>query len=41
MGETSNLANVCACLTAFGQILNDAGRRTDTEAALAAMGQSN
>ena len=41
MGETSNLANVCACLTALGQILNDAGRRTDTEAALAAMGQSN
>ena len=36
MGETSSLANVRACLTALGQILNDAGRPTDTAAALAA-----
>lgn len=37
MGETSNPANVSACLAALGQILNDAGRRTNTEAALAAV----
>ncbi len=36
MGETSSPANVRACLTALGQILNDAGRPTDTPAALAA-----
>ena len=37
MGETSSPANVSACLAALGQILNDAGRRTNTEAALAAV----
>jgi alanine-glyoxylate transaminase/serine-glyoxylate transaminase/serine-pyruvate transaminase len=36
MGETSSRANVQAFLGALGQILNDSGRRTDTEAALAA-----
>ena len=41
MGETSNLTNVCACLSALGSILNDAGRAVDVEAALAAVGRSN
>ena len=40
MGETSNPTNVCACLSALGQILNDAGRPTDTAAGLAAVGLS-
>jgi alanine-glyoxylate transaminase / serine-glyoxylate transaminase / serine-pyruvate transaminase len=38
MGETSSKANVKACLSALGTILNDAGRKTDTDAALAAVG---
>ena len=41
MGETSNLTNVCACLSALGRILNDAGRAVDVEAALAAVGRNN
>ena len=36
MGETSNKANVKAFLSALAQILNDSGRKTDAEAALAA-----
>ena len=36
MGETSSMANVTAFLTALGQILNDSGRKTDAEVALAA-----
>jgi len=36
MGEASNRANVRAFLMALGQILNDSGRKTDTEAVLAA-----
>src|SRR5437867_8820351 len=36
MGETSSKANVKAFLSALGQILNDSGRKTATEAALAA-----
>jgi len=36
MGETSSKANVKAFLSALGQILNDSGRKTDAEAALAA-----
>jgi len=36
MGETSSKANVKAFLSALAQILNDSGRKTDTEAALAA-----
>src|SRR6266853_4843512 len=36
MGETSSKANVKAFLSALGQILNDSGRKTETEAALAA-----
>jgi len=36
MGATSSKANVKAFLSALGQILNDSGRRTDTEVALAA-----
>ena len=36
MGETSSKANVKAFLSALGQILNDSGRKADTEAALAA-----
>jgi len=36
MGETSSKANVKALLSALGQILNDSGRKTETEAALAA-----
>jgi len=38
MGETSNRANVRAFLAALGEILNDAGRRLDVDAALAAAG---
>jgi len=38
MGETSSKANVKAFLSALGQILNDSGRKTDAEAALAASG---
>src|SRR2546429_1222585 len=37
MGETSSKANVKAFLSALAQILNDSGRRTDAEAALAAV----
>jgi alanine-glyoxylate transaminase / serine-glyoxylate transaminase / serine-pyruvate transaminase len=37
MGETSSKANVKAFLSALGQILNDSGRKTDTQAALAAV----
>jgi alanine-glyoxylate transaminase/serine-glyoxylate transaminase/serine-pyruvate transaminase len=37
MGETSSKANVKVFLSALAQILNDSGRRTDTEAALAAV----
>jgi len=37
MGETSSKANVKAFLSALGQILNDSGRKTETEAALAAV----
>ena len=36
MGETSSKANVKAFMSALGQILNDSGRKTDAEAALAA-----
>jgi len=36
MGETSSRANVRAFLSALGQILNDSGRKTETDAALAA-----
>jgi alanine-glyoxylate transaminase/serine-glyoxylate transaminase/serine-pyruvate transaminase len=36
MGETSSKANVKAFLSALGQILNDSGRKTSVEAALAA-----
>ena len=36
MGDTSSKANVKAFLSALGQILNDSGRKTDAEAALAA-----
>ncbi|HKS36534.1 MAG TPA: alanine--glyoxylate aminotransferase family protein [Verrucomicrobiae bacterium] len=36
MGETSSKANVKAFLSALAQILNDSGRKTDMEAALAA-----
>jgi len=38
MGETSSKANVKAFLSALGQILNDSGRKTDADAALAAVG---
>ena len=38
MGETSSKANVKVFLSALGQVLNESGRRTDTEAALAAAG---
>ena len=38
MGETSSKANVKAFLSALAQILNDSGRKTDVEAALAASG---
>ncbi len=38
MGETSSKENVRTCLSAFGKILNGAGRKTDTAAALAAVG---
>ena len=38
MGETSSRANVKAFLSALGQILNDSGRKTDADAALAAVG---
>src|SRR5882762_6559787 len=37
MGETSSKANVKAFLSALAQILNDSGRKTDAEAALAAV----
>lgn len=37
MGETARLENVKAVLSALGQILNDAGWKTDTEAALRAV----
>jgi alanine-glyoxylate transaminase/serine-glyoxylate transaminase/serine-pyruvate transaminase len=36
MGETSSKANVKAFLSALAQVLNDSGRKTDSEAALAA-----
>src|ERR1051326_4548412 len=36
MGETSSKTNVKAFLSALGQILNDSGRKTNVEAALAA-----
>ena len=36
MGETSSLPNVKAFLSALGQILNDSGRKTNAEGALAA-----
>ena len=36
MGETSSMANVQTFLRALGQILNAAGRKTNTEAAVAA-----
>ena len=36
MGETSNKSNVKVFLSALAQILNDAGRKTNAEAALAA-----
>jgi alanine-glyoxylate transaminase/serine-glyoxylate transaminase/serine-pyruvate transaminase len=36
MGETSSKANVKAFLSALGQILNDSGRKTSVDAALAA-----
>jgi alanine-glyoxylate transaminase/serine-glyoxylate transaminase/serine-pyruvate transaminase len=35
MGETSSLTNVRHFLSALGTILNDMGRRTDVDAALA------
>jgi hypothetical protein len=35
MGETSIKANVKAFLSTLGQILNDSGRKTNVEAALA------
>lgn len=38
MGETSSKANLKAFLSALAQILNDSGRRTDAESALAAVG---
>lgn len=38
MGETSSRANVRALLAALGAILNDAGRRVEVDAALAAAG---
>jgi alanine-glyoxylate transaminase/serine-glyoxylate transaminase/serine-pyruvate transaminase len=38
MGETCTMTNVRAFLRALGRILNDAGRKTDTETALAAAG---
>ena len=38
MGETANRENVRKFLTALGQILNEAGRSTDTKAALNAAG---
>src|SRR5213595_874100 len=38
MGETSSKANVKAFLSALALILNDSGRKTDIEAALAAVG---
>ncbi len=38
MGETSSMTNVQTFLRALGQILNDTGRKTNTEAALAAAG---
>ena len=37
MGETSTLANVRTFVQTFGRILNDAGRKTDTAAALATL----
>jgi alanine-glyoxylate transaminase/serine-glyoxylate transaminase/serine-pyruvate transaminase len=38
MGETSSPTNVRTFLSALGQILNDSGRKTDTAAALKAVG---
>ena len=38
MGETSSKANLKAFLSALAQILNDSGRKTDAESALAAVG---
>jgi alanine-glyoxylate transaminase/serine-glyoxylate transaminase/serine-pyruvate transaminase len=37
MGETSSKANVKAFLSALGQVLNDSGRKTNMEVALAAI----
>ena len=36
MGETSSKENVRTCLAAFATIFNDAGRKVDADAALAA-----
>ncbi len=38
MGETRTHENTRQFFSAFGQILNEAGRKTDTKAALAAAG---